>query len=206
MIGVVHALLGGTEAQKKVIELSSAAERYIVALLFTFDREDVMTAWIEAVRRGVEVELGVDRTWTLSGHCRDQYKAVKALAAAGVKVRLLTGVDKKDAYAAVGRTVGGVGNQHAKCVHTDKGSVVGSTNLTTSSRGNNEVSAHLSLCPKAARSWRYELAACISGGEQLTAAELGHNIRRYGPRRSKSMTARRASVLTDFVPEGCASD
>ena len=148
----------------------------------------------------------MDRTWTLSGQCRDQYRVVKALVSAGVKVRLLTGVDKKEAYAAVGRVVGGVGNQHAKCVHTDKGSLVGSTNLTTSSRGNNEVSAHMSLFPRAARGWRYELVACISGGEPLTTAEKGHNIRHYGVRRSKSMAARQKVALSDYIPEGYASN
>ena len=207
LIGVVHSFLGATEAQEKILELSGAAEHYILAYLFTFDREDIMAAWANAVRRGVEVEPGVDRNWTLSGQCRDQYRLVTSLAAAGVKVRLLTGVDKKGAYAAVGRTVGGVGNQHAKCVHTDKGTVVGSTNLTTSSRANNEVSVHVSLQESAARGWRYEMAAYISTGEPREAAEKRHNIRRYyGDRRARSLAARQRVALSDFVPEGHASD
>ena len=53
VLGVVHSFLGAAEAQDKVLELSCAAEHYIVALLFTFDREDIMTAWTDAVRRGV---------------------------------------------------------------------------------------------------------------------------------------------------------
>ena len=151
----------------------------------------------------------MDRTWTLSGQCRDQYRLVHRMAAAGVKVRLLTGIDKKAVYAAVGRSVGGVGSQHAKCVHTDQGSVVGSTNLTTSSRGNHEVSVWVTLKPNAAVAWRYGLAAYISTGEALDAAEKGHNIRRYyGDRRARaqSQTARKKLVLTDLVPGGCVSD
>ena len=119
----------------------------------------------------------------------------------------MTGVDKRAAYAAVGRAVGGIGNQHAKVVHTDKGTVVGSTNLTTSSRGNHEVSAYMTLKPSAVASWRYELVAYISTGEPLEAAEKGHNIRRYfGERRSKSQGPRRELALADAVPGGFASE
>ena len=135
VLGEVREFMGAIQAQEKIVELSRAAEHFIVALFFTFDREEMATAWKDAVRRGVEVEIGVDRDWTFSGQCRDQYRLIRSLVSAGVKVRLLRGVDRKAAYAAVGRSFGGVGNQHAKLVHTDKGAVVGSTNFTTSSRG-----------------------------------------------------------------------
>ena len=118
-----------------------------------------------------------------------------------------TGVDKLAAYAAVGRSFGGIGNQHAKVVHTDQGTVVGSTNLTTSSRGNHEVAVHLNLKPGAMRSFRYELGAYISSGTPLEAAEKGYNIRRYFGRRSQSQRPTRPRLaLDEAVPGGYASD
>ena len=55
MLGVVHSFLSATQAQENILELSEAADRYILALLFTFDREDVMTAWTNAIK----VEVGI---------------------------------------------------------------------------------------------------------------------------------------------------
>ena len=51
------------------------------------------------------------------------------------------------------------------------------------------------------------MAAYISTGEPLEAAEKRHNIRRYyGDRRARSLAARQRVALSDFVPEGHASD
>ena len=130
---------------------------------------------------------------------------VSGLVSAGVRVRLLRGTDRGPAYAAVGRAFRGIGSQHAKIVHTDRGSVVGSTNFTTSSRTNNEVSVFVTLRDGAARAWRYKLSATIAAGEPLQAAEKDRNIKRYGPR-SKSTGARRSLELSDVAPGGVASE
>ena len=204
-MGELRAIMNGAEAQDKVVELSKAAEHFISVLCFTLDREDMAEAWKNAVRRGVDVEVGVDREWTLSGRCTGQYPLVLSLVSAGVRVRLLRGTDRGTAYAAVGRSFRGIGSQHAKIVHTDKGAVIGSTNFTTNSRGNYEVSAYVTLRDSAARVWKYKLSAAIAAGEPLEAAEKGRNIKRYC-QRSRSMDARRSLTLPDTAPGGIASD
>ena len=94
---------------------------YFPGLWFTADRLDLVEACVEAAARGVEVEVGVDKTWTLGSRCKDQYAAVRALVAGGVKVRLVVGTDRRPHYAAVGRNVGGIGHvqklRHVRCWH-----------------------------------------------------------------------------------------
>ena len=127
---------------------------------------------------------------------------MKTLVAGGVTVRLMSGTDKRPHYAAVGRVVGGTGNQHSNLVHTDRGSIVGSSNLTTSSRANHECSVHFTLHPGSAMAWRYELSAYIASGEELETAETSKNIQRYcGGRRSKSQGAR-TLALSEAFPGG----
>ena len=188
-LGVVHAIgLNGQETQETIIRLAGDARKWFQLLMFTCDRLDVVRAAVAAAARGVEVEAGVDKSWTVGTRCKEQYAAVRALVAGGVKVRLMVGTDRKPHYAAVGRNVGGIGHQHAKIAHSDRGSVVGSCNMTTNSRSNNEVGVHFSLFPARASSWRYELSAYIATGIELSEAEKGYNINKYC--RSKSAGGR----------------
>ena len=192
-LGIIHAVgLDGQQSQEQMIRLARIAQVYFLGLWFTADRLDLVEACVAAAARGVEVEVGVDKTWTLGSRCKDQYAAVRALVAGGVKVRLVVGTDRRPHYAAVGRNVGGIGHQHAKIAHSDRGSVVGSSNMTTSSRSNNECGVHFSLFPARAMSWRYELSAYIGTGIELAEAEKGHNIQRYC--RSKGAGGRARSL------------
>ena len=76
---------------------------------FTYDRQDVTDTLIRAVRRGLDVRVGLDRRFTLSGKCRDQLQRAKQLHAEGAKVKLLDGGSLSGEYRQVGRAVGGLG-------------------------------------------------------------------------------------------------
>ena len=196
-LGVVHAVgLNGQQSQEQMIRLARRARVFFQALWFTADRLDLVDACVEAAARGVEVEVGVDKTWTLGTRCKDQYAAVRALVAGGVKVRLVVGTERRPHYAAVGRMVSGIGNQHAKVAHTDRGSVVGSSNVTTNSRANHECGVYFTLFPARAVSWRYELSAYIASGVELESAEKGQNIQRYC--QSKSLSGRTRAQAEGF--------
>ena len=109
----------------------------------------------------------------------------------------MVGTEKRHQYAAVGRVMSGTGNQHAKLVHTDRGSVVGSSNLTTNSRSNHECGVHFTLYAASAVAWRYELSAYITTGVELESAEKGHNIQRYyGRGQAKSQGSRTLALAT----------
>ena len=104
-------------------------------------------------------------------------------------MRLLSGHDKHPEYVKVDRTGYGTGSQHAKSLHCDVGSVVGSTNFWTSSLCNHEVSSHVTLTLAASASWRYELMALIQSGSALGPAEIAHDIARSQPyRRARSQS------------------
>ena len=118
----------------------------------------------------------------------------------------MTGIDKARAYAEVGRAMSGQGSQHAKVVHTDVGAVIGSTNLITSSRANNEVSVFVTFRHNTVASWRYRLSVCIAAGQQLHEAEKVDNIERYAPRRSRSVDVRRNSARYAAAVETFTSD
>ena len=194
MSGILHEWMGAVATHERIILLVRLSTKFIMCYFFTLDRQDIVSAIVEARGRGVHVEVGVDRGWCLDDRCRDQYVSVRELETAGTKVRLLTGVSRRDEYLAVNRTPpGGQGYQHAKCVHCDAGTVMGSTNMTTSTRANNELSAHFTMRPQASRTLRMEMAMKISEGEEIMPAEFQLNQKRYGGRRSRSESGRTRS-------------
>ena len=76
-------------------------------------------------------------------------------------------------YRAVGkRGVGGAGILHAKAVHTDSGTLLGSTNWTTSSRANIELGAELALGDLEAAELKDWMSSVIEGGETINDAEV----------------------------------
>ena len=67
--------------------------------------------------------------------------------------------------------VGGRGIQHSKVVHTDVGSMIGSCNFTTSSRGNVETGLLVQLFPEAAAEFEQTLDVAIAAGVPLADVE-----------------------------------
>ena len=146
-----------------------------------------------ARRRDVTVVIGADKKWSLSGKTRDQLKMLQRLQAEGCEVKCLVGVSCADEYRAVGRNpFNGLGLLHAKVVHTDAGSVLGSCNWTTSSRANIEVGVHVKFTSQESRRLLAEWSRQIHAGMPLReAAQLAEQRARSasplrGTQRSRS--------------------
>ena len=172
-LGVVLRIPGGTESQEIAIRLIESAEQYARLLGFTFDRGDITEALKRARNRGVDVAGGVDRKWTLNGRTRDHLVRLKVLEVHGVVTRVVSGSSTAEEYHAVGRSVSdSVGILHAKAVHTDKGTLIGSANWTTSSRSNIELGVELALDDLAAAELKDYMSTVIDQGFAVTDAEV----------------------------------
>lgn len=152
-LGRFMRLLGAVDAQEQAIRMiGRAGPRSEVLLLgFTFDRDDIWSALVDAHARGARTKVGLDRRMTLSGKTANQLGCAARLRDAGVEVRLINGDPLEPEYRLVGRedALRGresmLGIQHAKCVLVDDLLLIGSVNWTTSSRCNSEFSALLHL-------------------------------------------------------------
>ena len=170
-VGTVVEVLDSYGSQETAIRLVNQAEEFVLLLSFTFDREDLVEALVLARRRGVRVTVGSDKRWTLSGKTKNQLQMLLKLQAEGCEVRCLVGVSCGPEYRAVGRNpYNGLGLLHAKVVHTDVGSVIGSCNWTTSSRANIEVGVHVKLTSQESSRLSEEWAAQIEEGLPLREA------------------------------------
>ena len=193
-VGTVVEVLDSYGSQETAIRLVDQAEEYVLMLSFTFDREDLVDALVAARRRGVQVTIGSDKKWTLSGKTKDQLKMLLRLQAEGCEVRCLVGVSCGPEYRALGRApYNGLGLLHAKVVHTDGGSVIGSCNWTTSSRANIEVGVHVKFTSQESSRLLDEWSAQILDGVPLReAAQLAEQRARSasplrGASRSRSV-------------------
>ena len=172
-LGSVLSLPGGQESQDIGIRLIDSAEQYVRLLGFTFDRADVTEALKRAKSRNVDVAVGVDKKWTLNGRTREQLVRLKELEAHGVVTRVVSGRVISEEYRAVGRgAYEGIGILHAKAVHTDAGSLIGSANWTTSSRSNVELGVEMLLHDLAAAELKDRMTVIIEGGDTVMDAEV----------------------------------
>ena len=193
-VGRVLGVLDAVGSQERALALIDAAESYVILMGFTYDRQDVTDALIRAVRRGLGVRVGLDRRFTMSGKCRDQLQRAKQLYAEGAKVRLLDGGSLSGEYHQVGRAVGGLGIAHAKVLHSDKGTVIGSCNWTTSSRANLETGLWVELDLVEARKLCLVLQGRLDAGVDLRDAEVAREqSRSVSPRSAASRRARSQS-------------
>ena len=112
----------------------------VVSLCYSVDLAVLCDALIAAHGRRAFVTVVIDKQMTLRGKTKEQLSRCHLLNTAGIVVRLMEGSCSRADYAAVGRTGGWRGIQHAKGVMVDDRAIVGSTNWTTSSRSNSEVS------------------------------------------------------------------
>jgi hypothetical protein len=130
------------QAHGAAVQLLGAAVKgsFVMILGFTFDRQDICDAAVAAHQRGGWVTVVLDKRMTLAGKTKEQLSRTHVLAAAGIIVRLYEGGSSHADYAAVGRSGGWLGIQHAKGVLVDARAIIGSANWTTATRSNSEVS------------------------------------------------------------------
>ena len=147
--GQVLAIMSAKGTQRAAIRLCTQVRPEmrvkVVLLAFTLDRYDVVDAFCEAAARGVRVHIGVDKQHTEKSEL--QCASLQRLLEAGCDIFLMSGVDIRAEYEDAGRpgVRPGTGHQHAKYLRIGNIAICGSTNWTTSSRCNNELSLLVEL-------------------------------------------------------------
>ena len=112
-------------------------------LAYTFDLQNMVD---DLTQSRAPIEVFADQRTSLSQQTRKQLTRLIELRDHGITVWLGTGTDIQEEYAAAGRKVRpGQGILHAKCVRADNWVVCGSTNWTTCSRCNTEMSVLIQL-------------------------------------------------------------
>jgi phosphatidylserine/phosphatidylglycerophosphate/cardiolipin synthase-like enzyme len=160
---------------------------------YTFDRNDVSMALIDArERRHITVKVLLDKKITFEKTTRDMYEQIAKMSSFGVQVRLASGLDLRKEYSAVGRSVSStgefVGASHSKAILTGNWLLCGSTNWTTSSRGNVEMSTLSRLNEFASRD-QYRIA----NAQWEKAVEFTEDLRHQEEHRGRSESRSRSA-------------
>ena len=196
-MGKVVSVMTAIGTQDRVVELLSGATRGQTAVMtaYTFDRTDIAQAMIHAAKKGVKTTLIVDLKQTLNGSTRNQPALVKQLDAEGVAVYVARGHLLQEHYAAAGRAGGGsgfgtlMGIQHSKMFKLDDTVVLGSTNWTTSSRCNREISLEWKMNAVGLQAIEVILQEALEAGRRLKDGEAEEAAARNGRARSCSPPA-----------------
>ena len=122
---------------------------------YTFDLEDVMDSLIDVVSRGGRAYVLADERKTYESDHPAQLRTLMRGQRAGVQVRIARGFPLQEVYlrARPGRLQNKLGGSHAKVVFARGARVafVGSTNFTTSSLANAELTTQISLTEEGLR-------------------------------------------------------
>ena len=173
--------------------------RLILLLCFSIDRAEIIEALIEAHQRGCRVRVGADYNMTMYGRTRDQVQSLRRLTAAGVEVLLIQGVPLGPVYRAAGRECFGnlKGIQHSKGLLVGKRAFIGSSNWTTSTRANHEITMMTSLHDEeqllTMQGAFVSILACgryFSSDQGEAAARSRSSSARVGKTQSRFITAR----------------
>ena len=145
--GKLLSMLNSKQTFDVMGHIISKAKEKVLVTMFTFDRKELVVSLMDAVGRGVKVEVIADMRQTVAGNCRDQCSNVKILIMEGIDVYLCEGTLIEGPYAQVGRFVSKEkkGVQHSKTVLSDDHLLLGSCNMTTSSEANQELNVLLEL-------------------------------------------------------------
>ncbi len=179
------------------MNLIRSAQLFVILLGYTFDRWEIADAIIEASYRlrhldtpeRASTAIGVDKGYAMGQRCRDMMPCLRKIQQSPTVLRLLTGRSLEGEYEAVGRRgVQGNGIQHAKTLHTDQGSIVGSCNWTTSSRSNKERGLLVRFDPAWSETYRQRLTDKIYTGVPLVEAEVLQAQRRRENRSVRSLS------------------
>ena len=118
----------------------------ITMTAYTFDVPELVRELKAAAVNGSEVELTVDQKTAMAGNTHDMMHTLTDLQDNGVTVLLSKGIPIEPEYTAVGKPGrSGTGIQHSKCFMMGAFLIAGSTNWTTSSKCNAEVSLLIKL-------------------------------------------------------------
>jgi phosphatidylserine/phosphatidylglycerophosphate/cardiolipin synthase-like enzyme len=176
--------MNAKQTHKMAGYLIMKALKTIVLTCFTFDLAELLELLIAASKRGIRVTVCADEGHTYTGRTTFQAQRMQELYEGGVKVILVKGANLRDEYSAVGRDFSGRGIQHSKTLLVDRFLLCGSTNWTTSSKGNFELSLLQELSPlglKAYEDWvqllfdagvRYTEATALSISDAKAAQQL----------------------------------
>ena len=169
---------------------------------YGFDLDDICSKLIRCHELGCKVSVVADEKMSLGSQTREQSQKMNQLLVAGVPTYTSRGKNIKAAYLEVHRKVPpGVGIQHAKCLQCDEYLIVGSTNWTTSSKSNEEMSVLLYLGPEGMKDWDGRRDALLSEAEPYTSEtqEEAQRRRELSAQRG-SKSPRRASPRRPDTP------
>jgi hypothetical protein len=154
---------------------------------FTYDRGDITEA-LCVLAREIPVIVGMDwESSTVVGRgCAEQHACAMKMMARGVIVRAVKGTGTAVHYAAVGRTANFPGIQHSKVLMIGSMLIHGSTNWSTSSRGNHEVSTLTLLTKKGTEVISDVLRDILDRGEPYLEA-VRQNEHRAAAREASGM-------------------
>ena len=160
-------------SQEVAIKMLDSAKEWIRQYGFTFDREATGQALVRARRRGVDVMIGIDCKFSLNGRTREQLGRLKEIAAHGVVVNLVSSFPLSAEHPAAGRLpCDGRSSLHAKVAHTEEGTMLGSTDWTTSSTCNVELGIEMCLDPEMPMALQQEMTDVILRGKTIYDAEV----------------------------------
>ena len=191
--GQVMAFMSAKTTQDTIVWLlRNAHPSYDVKIAFyTYDLLVISEAILSARQSGNDVTVCGDYRTCLGASTRDQLNRVIALRSAGVNVYLVAGLDIQPEYALIGKSVRpGIGILHQKTALIGSWLVVGSTNFTTSSRNNRELSVLLWLDDTTVKKYHELYKELAASGELLTdqliaTAEIDQEERRLRKQREK---------------------
>ena len=145
------SILDGASAHKLAVHVLTKAASFssvgrIILIACWYDLEDVTQALLSCKESGHCPIVYVDHRNTLANTAREQLVRLLELRQNGIAVKVVQGHLLKEAYEADGRkSIGGRGLLHAKLLLVDDFLLLGSTNWTTSSKANHEISTLLEL-------------------------------------------------------------
>ena len=190
-----------------LLQRCALAPCMVTLLAYTFDYPDLVEALKRVGRNShARVELIADKRESLGRSTRDQTVSLQSLASCGVQVRVAEGRDIRQEYANVGRQVPPArGIHHRKCLFVflhggpvcQAYCVIGSTNFTTSSRSNQELSVLLALNDYGVQEAegiidRARRASVVMTESVVQEAEEERNRRQGGTRMARSVGPARA--------------
>jgi phosphatidylserine/phosphatidylglycerophosphate/cardiolipin synthase-like enzyme len=194
-------IYGAVRAQEAAVDLVDASRDGDDLFFwgYTLDRNDVCQALIDAhMRRRVVVKVLLDKKMCCESTTKGMFEQVARLSSHGVQVRLATGGDLQKEYNAVGRTVksGIEGVSHSKAILSGLWLLCGSTNWTTSSRGNVEMTTLSHLNEHASRE-QYRIAQA----QWEQAEEFTEDLRRQQEHNSRGASTDRSRSASVSRPE-----
>ena len=148
-IGTCERILGALDSIQSICRSIRAEKQLVCVHCYTFDLEEVMNSLIYVVGQGVDAYVLADERKTYELDHPAQLRTLRRGHREGVQVRIAQGFPLQEVYlrARPGSLQNKFGGSHAKVVIAQGSRVafVGSTNYTTSSLANAELTTEISL-------------------------------------------------------------